>query len=216
MRLKDRTAAIEAARAAYCYFTTERNLLASLGFLNTESDIDTPRPDDFKSRQYTFKFGNRIMQIVKSIGVIEEAAKSEGNFGFIGSDFTDNWSLGPEPRCALTGLVSKLAFADLFVLSPKMQLFIPESKTFDSESRINVVTSYPNSLYRYAIANGVQLGKVKRVDGKAEGYVGRDDVGAGFDIVESGDTLRANGLWVPDQLKNAGLELKVKGAWRIR
>lgn len=146
--------------------------------------------------------------------MIREVAEGDGSFGFIGTDYTDNWRLGPRPRCDLTKQVAMLAFERLLTLEPKMQLFIPKTETFDPKNRLDVVTSYPNSLIKFMLEQSLPLGEVKVVGGKVEGYVGLDDINAGFDIVESGGTLRTNGLWVPNELKDTGIEIVLLGIWR--
>ena len=213
MYLQERQAAIEVAGSANEFLTPERNLPKVLDWLNKEADIDTPSPADFKDRQYTIRFGRKVMRIVSNQDTIREVAECDGSFGFIGSDYTDNWGLGPKPRSELAKQVSLLAFAELFTLEPQMRLFIPEPKTLNPDEELNVVTSYQNSLIKFIREQGLILRKFKKVNGKVEGYVGRDGINAGFDIVESGGTLKANGLLGPDKLKDNGIEIAL--SWHL-
>lgn len=66
MFLQNEQCAISTATSANRFYTSARNLPASLNWLNKKADIDTPSPADFKDRLYTIRFGRSILRVVSN------------------------------------------------------------------------------------------------------------------------------------------------------
>jgi ATP phosphoribosyltransferase len=73
-----------------------------------------------------------------------------------------------------------------------------------------VATSYPRALQRFAAEQALEDYEIVRRPGKVEGAVAQGLADAIFDIVETGDSLRANGLVIVKE----SVPLELGGFWR--
>ena len=103
-----------------------------------------------------------------------------------------------------------LAFEPLGNLACRFALLVPEGTDWRDNPAITVATSYPRALSTFAAQTGIRVGSTRILSGKVERAPASGLTDAAFDIVETGTSLRANGLRIAQE----GPQLELGGVWK--
>jgi|GEM_PF-2966547 len=185
---------VEAARGASAILMTERNLNPSLAWLRSIG-LQTP---DFPARRYSQRVGGVEYAITRNSDMADELQEGAA-FGLMGADGFGELS---PARALRFEAVSRLAC--------RFGLFFPEEAAWDGREAISVATSNPCALTEFVGRRGIRLASILLKQGKIERCPASGQTQAGFDIVETGSTLRNNGL----RLVVRDAPLMLGGVWR--
>jgi ATP phosphoribosyltransferase len=145
------------------------------------------------------RVGGKIIAIARNADVVGDVLSGEADFGLLGSDM---WGELPssDTRRLRFDPVAKLA--GRFALAAPPGVFLGESD--------RIATSYPLAWTEFAVVTGArcQLGRVMK--GKVETAIARGMAEGIYEIVETGASLRDNGL----EIQQEGPALELGGLWR--
>lgn len=102
-----------------------------------------------------------------------------------------------------------LRFEPVGILACRFALLVPETVE-PSEEALTVATSYPNALADFVAVTGIKAVCTRILSGKVERAPASGMTDAAFDIVETGKSLKANGL----RIAQVGDHIELGGAWR--
>ena len=127
-----------------------------------------------------------------------ELAEGVADFALLGTDKLNELE---QPEQFSSEAIGKLAC--------RFALLLPQGNTTKQGQEISVATTYPNSLRAFAKQEDIALGAIRKLSGKVERAPASGLTDAAFDIVETGTSLRANGL----EIWREGEYLELCGVW---
>ena len=142
---------------------------------------------------------NKTYCIASNSDIAPELAEGVAEFALLGSD-----KFGELP------VDSGLAFEPLGNLACRFALLAPESAKWSSDREFTVATSYPNAFAVFVAQNSLRARCARVMSGKVERAPASGLTDAAFDIVETGNSLRANEL----QIVQEGQRLELGGVWK--
>lgn len=156
----------------------------------------------FQKNVFTRVSENRTYVISSNDSIVPDIQEGMADFGLLGSD---KWGEVREVRDVRYEPVGKLSCRFVFA--------IPEGTVINDAQAPVTATSYPRGFLDFLAQSdtNAQLGPIR--PGKVEGAIGQGIADAVFDICDSGDTLRANGLKI---VAEASEYLDLGGVWRDR
>lgn len=137
--------------------------------------------------------------IASNSDIAPEIAEGAADFALLGSDKFGELSMG-----------NGLAFEPLGNLACRFALLAPEGAQWDSSAEISVATSYPNAFTAFVAQAGIRARCTRVMSGKVERAPVSGLTDAAFDIVETGNSVRANKL----QIVREGQRLELGGVWK--
>ena len=143
--------------------------------------------------------------LVRQADIPWYVASGNADFGVAGED------------CAIEAGVEELVSERLGGAESKLVVQVAESSNITRIEDLNgksVATSYPRSFIEYCARNGVAPRNIIRLSGSVEAAIGIGAVDAVVDLVESGETMRANGLKPLAEVRRFGAALLENGIAR--
>lgn len=130
---------------------------------------------------------------------------------FLGDDKLQEWTLA--------GRLTETKVIDKVPIDCRMVLAGPRSKVRDVPTQLGkgdlltVATSYPKLLGQFAYQRGLNLAVTYMPSGGCEAYASKGRTDLVFDIMQSGDTLKANDLLVYRDGEQLNLNVVTKAAF---
>ena len=140
----------------------------------------------------------RSYAIASNSDIPGELAEGVADFALLGTDKLNELE---RPKRFTSEAIGTLAC--------RFALLRPKGDEFKKGQEISVATTYPNSLRVFAEQEDIALGAVRKLSGKVERAPASGLTDAAFDIVETGNSLRANGL----EIWREGEWLELCGVW---
>lgn len=137
--------------------------------------------------------------IASNSDIAPEISEGAADFALLGSDKFGELPAG-----------SGLAFEPLGDLACRFALLAPEDTAWNNTTELTVATSYPNAFAAFVAQNGLRARCARVMSGKVERAPASGLTDAAFDIVETGNSLRANAL----QIIKEGQYLELGGIWK--
>lgn len=138
---------------------------------------------------FTQTVQNRLILQSRGSDIPDEVLDGDLDVGFCGSDvFTEG---------QLSGRYAPLGFIGLFGAGCDMVLETTNG-SIDQKKPLRVVTKYPLTAQYYLARRGIGVASVTQRGGKMEGKLATGKYDAVVDIVETGNTMRDNGLAVAE------------------
>ncbi len=142
---------------------------------------------------------NKTYCIASNSDIAPEIAEGAADFALLGSDKFDELPVD-----------SELVFEPLGNLACRFALLAPERTKWSNDREFTVATSYPNAFAAFVAQNGLRARCARVMSGKVERAPASGLTDAAFDIVETGNSLRANEL----QIVQEGQRLELGGVWK--
>jgi ATP phosphoribosyltransferase len=160
----------------------------------------------FTGRSIFQQVGGRRFAIARNGDISREVVEGSADVAFYGSDKYNE----------LNGALKKrLEFAPLGTLACRFALMHRQGESL-SEEPLTVATSYEEALVAFMDRHQVPLGKIISSSGKLERFPASGETDAAFDLVESGASMRDNGLQIAlkDGLPLQGEPVEFGLLWR--
>ncbi len=148
---------------------------------------------------FTRRAQNVTYSIASNNDIAPEIAEGVADFALLGSDKFGELPLG-----------NGLGFEPIGVLACRFALLAPADLKSYGDTEMTVATSYPNALITFLAKTGVRARCARIMSGKVERAPASGLTNAAFDIVETGNSLRANGL----QIIQEGQRIELGGIWK--
>lgn len=139
--------------------------------------------------------------IAANSDIAPELLAGDADFALVGSD-----KFGELDTEAKT----RLCFEPIGTLACRFALLVPEAFEPPEGCELRVATSYPNALADFIAVNSISAVCTRVLSGKVERAPASGMTDAAFDIVETGNSLRANGL----RIALEGERIELGGLWR--
>lgn len=140
----------------------------------------------------------KTYSIASNSDIPAELAEGVADFALLGTDKLNELE---QPK--------RFASEAIGALACRFALLLPQGNKLKEGQEISVATTYPNSLRAFAEQENITLGTIRKLSGKVERAPASGLTDAAFDIVETGSSLRANGL----EIWREGEYLELCGVW---
>jgi len=153
---------------------------------------------------------HRVVFMRRARGVTYCIASNSDIAPEINEGLADFALLGSDKFNEISSNNTNLAFESVGILACRYALLGRQNMRWDGSVPVTVATSYPNAFAAFAAERNISVSRVRYLSGKVERAPISGLAETAFDLVETGDSLRANNL----QILLGGPALELGGVWK--